>query len=273
MEGFWEPHTSSIDFCETNYLHTSHIVEIHNTWSSIIGIALFGVLGLLYGNPTQELRFALAYVDLIVIGMGSAFLHGTLHWVFQSSDELPMVYLSTILVYICFELETSSPSLKYPNLPFYLVLISIVNTLVYYGFQDLYWVFLFTFNSSLGAYAFMIGSMFYKGHEITKNVTSRKIVCLAMITYIFIASPIWVIDILCCKWVLLNIAANMFGMTPHILWHFSAGYAGYCTIVYLESFRMQALRKSFSAKYLLGIIPLIVPTSDGDDHNVTSKED
>lgn len=264
MEGYWEPHTSSIDFCETNYLHTSHIVEVHNTWSSIVGIALFGVLGLLYGNPTKELRFALAYGTLIVIGVGSAFLHGTLHWVFQSSDELPMVFLSIILIYIRLELETSSPSLKYPNLPFYLVLISIVNTLVYYGFQDFYWVFLVTFSSSLGSYVFMIGSMFYKGHEMTKNVITRKIVFLAMISFHIIATPIWVIDMLYCDWVLLNIAKNMFGMTPHILWHFIAGYGGYCTIVYLESFRMQALQKSFSAKYLLGLIPLIVPISDGD---------
>jgi hypothetical protein len=132
-DGYWLPHTSSIDFCEffheyiqmsmiiciviihtfhsfhdlllphspsitnlfvhtfpytgeANYAHLNSIVELHNTWSSIAGISLFGLIGLWKGNPTREIRYSLGYIILFLIGLGSAGLHGTLHWIFQSSD-------------------------------------------------------------------------------------------------------------------------------------------------------------------------------------------
>jgi dihydroceramidase len=86
---YWEPHTSSIDFCEENYLHSNYIVEIHNVWSSLLGISLFGIIGLIYHpNLNHEKRNLLAYWILVLIGIGSAGLHGSLHWIFQSSDEV-----------------------------------------------------------------------------------------------------------------------------------------------------------------------------------------
>jgi hypothetical protein len=62
------------------------VVELHNTWSSLAGLSLFGLVGIWKGNPTRELRYALGYLILFLIGLGSAGLHGTLHWIFQSSD-------------------------------------------------------------------------------------------------------------------------------------------------------------------------------------------
>jgi hypothetical protein len=71
---------------EENYLHSDAIVELHNCWSSLAGISLFGFIGMTYGNATTEIRYFLAYLTLFLIGVGSAGLHGTMHWVFQSSD-------------------------------------------------------------------------------------------------------------------------------------------------------------------------------------------
>lgn len=258
MGGYWEPHTSSIDFCESNYLHSHHIVEFHNTWSSIAGIALFGAIGLLCGNPTKELRFTVAYLILILVGMGSSGLHGTLHWVFQSSDELPMIYQILSLIYLSLELESPTNEPKYPSLPFYLFIISIANTLIYYKFQDLYIVFIVTFSLGLSAYVGMVIQMIYNGHPVTKNPISRKIVKIAMYTYFVVATPIWCFDMFCCQWTLDNIADNMYGVTPHIIWHFTAGYGAYCTIVYQESFRMQILQREFDVMYLLGFVPVII---------------
>ncbi|OEU10819.1 aPHC-domain-containing protein [Fragilariopsis cylindrus CCMP1102] len=103
-DGYWEPHTSSIDFCETNYLHSSYIAEPHNLFSSLWGLSLLGLIGIYYGNPTGEIRFKIAYGILILIGIGSAALHGTLNWVFQSADELPMIYLVISALYCLIEL-------------------------------------------------------------------------------------------------------------------------------------------------------------------------
>lgn len=145
--GYWEPHSSSIDFCETNYLLSPHVVEPHNVLSSLWGLSLLGVIGMCRGNPTGELRFKVAYGVLGVIGMGSAALHGTLHWVFQSSDELPMIYLVIAGLYCC--LENDTKRVAYPWLPHTLVALGIANTLVYFRFQEIYVVFLLTFVSMI----------------------------------------------------------------------------------------------------------------------------
>lgn len=254
--GYWEPHTSSIDFCETNYLFTTYVAEPHNCWSSIVGISLFGALGLLYGNPSRELRFSIAYAILVLIGIGSACLHATLHWVYQSSDELPMMYLIATYLYIFIELEARS--LRYPNLPLYLVLLMAGNTLIYFTFQSLYWVFLLTFITGLSSYTFMIGKMVYEGKEMTKNSHSRKLIMLSVITFFFVGTPVWVIDMLHCH------PSWLYGLTWHIVWHFTAGFGAYCTIVYLESFRMQSLGRDFSLRYIFGFIPVIEPNNLAD---------
>jgi len=100
---YWEPHTSSIDFCEDNYLHSNYIVEIHNVWSSLMGISLFGILGLIYHSKNEiykEKRSLLAYWILFLIGMGSAGLHGSLHWIFQSSDEVSDLRVQCLTWYL-----------------------------------------------------------------------------------------------------------------------------------------------------------------------------
>jgi hypothetical protein len=71
---------------EENYGHSNMVVEFHNTWSSLAFLSLFGIIGLWKGNPTKEVRHSLAYFVLFMIGIGSAGLHGSLHWIFQSSD-------------------------------------------------------------------------------------------------------------------------------------------------------------------------------------------
>jgi len=69
-DGYWLPHSSSIDFCETNYLHSTYIAECHNVWSSIAGLTVIGIIGLLHGNPLNEKRVLVLYVILAIIGLG-----------------------------------------------------------------------------------------------------------------------------------------------------------------------------------------------------------
>ena len=284
--GYWEPHSSSIEFCEINYEHSNHIVELHNTWSSIVGLSFFGILGLFLGNPTKELRFQVSYIILIIIGIGSACLHGTLYWVFQSSDELPMIYLILSWIYIRLEILTppakngKRQQFKYPNLPLCLSIFSIIITVIYYKFLvKLYIAFNITFCSSVVTYISLIGRMFFCNDDknlvegrneydiITNNKTCQKLVRLATISCLFVAAPIWLIDVLFCQWTLDTVASRLYGMTPHILWHFTAGYGAYATIVYLESFRMQALYRPFEAKFLFGFIPIVVVAKDNDGNN------
>jgi hypothetical protein len=83
---------------EKNYEHFYEVVEPHNFWSSIAGISLFGLIGLWKGNSTKEWRYFLGYFILFLIGVGSAGLHGTMHWVFQSSDGKIVIVLQMMLL-------------------------------------------------------------------------------------------------------------------------------------------------------------------------------
>lgn len=94
--GYWLPHTSSVDFCEPDYLLTPYIAEPHNVWSSFYFVML-GVIGLCLGNPLHEWRVVLQYLALSVVGLGSMALHGTLNAVWQSADEVPMLWQVCIM--------------------------------------------------------------------------------------------------------------------------------------------------------------------------------
>lgn len=89
--GYWEPHTSSVDFCEPNYYLTNFIAEPHNVWSSLY-LTLLGLIGLCYANPLGEWRVIAQYGALAVVGLGSAMLHSTLGAMWQSADEVPMLW-------------------------------------------------------------------------------------------------------------------------------------------------------------------------------------
>jgi dihydroceramidase len=67
--GFWEPHSSSVDFCEPNYHLSKYIAEPHNALSSLF-ISLVGFIGMLYSNPLGEWPFAILFGHLFVIGLG-----------------------------------------------------------------------------------------------------------------------------------------------------------------------------------------------------------
>eukprot|EP01083_Nonionella_stella_P092533 259078_1 len=252
--GFWKPHSSSIDFCERNYENSHHIVELHNTWSSLVGMSLFGLIGLIWGNPTKEIRHTLAHSILLFIGLGSAGLHGTLHWIFQSSDELPMVYLVAVYMYMGFELDSKKDQLHYPRMPLMIFILLLINTVVYYAFQHLFIVFFLTFSTLATVNAFLLYN-----NAIRKNMggeMGRRIGRRVLIAYVGIGFPSWCIDMGMCDWVLEHVANATFGMTLHVIWHISAGYGAYCITLTLEYCRMVSLGLPCDCKFWMGIIPV-----------------
>lgn len=95
----WGPHSGTIDWCETNYSHTRYIAEFVNTITNLPVIVL-GLYGFWYsrqqGVPT---RYALCYLGLSLIGIGSFGFHASLRWEWQLMDELPMVsHLASLIL-------------------------------------------------------------------------------------------------------------------------------------------------------------------------------
>ena len=99
--GFWGPPTSSVDWCEADYQVTPYVAEFWNTLSSL-ALVVAGTLGL-WLNRVLPRRFLAAYGLLAVVGLGSMAFHATLRFELQMLDELPMLYLVTLIVYLLVE--------------------------------------------------------------------------------------------------------------------------------------------------------------------------
>ena len=59
-EGWWDPMTSSVDWCELNYMVTVFVAEWWNTLSSLAMIAV-GLAGFVLHRNVLERRFLFAY--------------------------------------------------------------------------------------------------------------------------------------------------------------------------------------------------------------------
>ncbi|CAF1539508.1 unnamed protein product [Rotaria magnacalcarata] len=103
--GYWSPSTSSIDWCERNYVVTKYIAEFWNCISSLVMCLLAGILFVHGLYNRVEKRFLFLCLSFGIIGFGSAYFHGTLTHVGQMADELPMVYSMIIWWFILFRMD------------------------------------------------------------------------------------------------------------------------------------------------------------------------
>lgn len=290
--GYWEPHTSSVDFCESNYLHSSYVAEIHNVWSSLLGITSWGVLGLWQtytrtAFPLREIRTRIAFSLLILIGIGSMGLHGTLHWIFQSSDELPMLYavLCGAFAVLHVDDDANDTSLERRSARrtavWFAFGLAFVNTVFYYTLQHVYAVFLVTFSGGTYLVLRKIAQLTTRCKPETAAVAWR-----GMLVFVLIASPVWVLDML--VWcgqpmsdapqpttdttgargrTLLDTVSNVWlgGMTPHVLWHFCAGLGAYCFVLFVAACRCDILRIPITIQcYCAGVVPVIIDEKSRD---------
>ncbi|QRV78430.1 alkaline ceramidase [Ceratobasidium sp. AG-Ba] len=118
--GFWGNHTATIDWCEDNYTHTRYVAEWYNTISNIPFIAL-GLYGAFHSlkeipGPMRRWRFAAPHFGIACIGAGSFIFHATLNWYAQVLlDEMPMIYVSSLVLYLVLAPAngSGSPKLKF----------------------------------------------------------------------------------------------------------------------------------------------------------------
>lgn len=100
--GFWGAPTSSVDWCEPNYVFTPYVAELFNTTSSV-AMVVVGLVGMLLHRGVLERRFLLAYALVALVGVGSIAFHGTLRFELQMLDELPMLYTVILMAYLLVE--------------------------------------------------------------------------------------------------------------------------------------------------------------------------
>ena len=95
-KGFWEPVTATIDWCEDNYEVSEYIVEFWNAVSSLLFVVA-GIAGVRW-HGHLPVKARIAYLGVVLVGIGSFLFHGTLKFSMQLLDELPMLYTEAFMI-------------------------------------------------------------------------------------------------------------------------------------------------------------------------------
>jgi len=254
---FWGPPTASVDWCEKNYEVCHFIAEFWNTITSSF-ISVLGLVGLyLTLRERIEKRFAVLYVGIVVVGLGSVVFHGALHLTGQLLDELPMIWTTLAWVYIYQTME--SPRKGRPQdkvLAWRLAVFAAVWTIgapwVHFyapiAFQSLF----------VGLIAF---SMFnaHKYWKICKNPTARNMYIVYNMS-LAAGACLWLLDTHAC-----NSLHEIFGSywwhkyvgSFHGYWHCLMSINVYLGPVFAAVVRAQALDIPASIKWWCLVVPYV----------------
>ncbi|KAL0581055.1 alkaline ceramidase ydc1 [Marasmius crinis-equi] len=101
--GFFGPVTATLDWCEANYQFSYYIAEIANTFSNLVTVycALFGAFNMFREQLPN--RFLVGYLGFALVGLGSFAFHATLLYEAQLADELPMIYVSSMSLWLLYD--------------------------------------------------------------------------------------------------------------------------------------------------------------------------
>ncbi|CZR40488.1 uncharacterized protein FPRO_05388 [Fusarium proliferatum ET1] len=134
QEGFWGQPTSTLNWCEEDYVISHYAAEITNTLTNALFVAL-GIRGvrncLKYRHDTV---FVIAYLGYLLVGCGSVAFHATLSYPMQLVDELSMIYTTSILCHAIFTQDRSRLFSIFLGIG--LVALSISITAYYHYIQD-----------------------------------------------------------------------------------------------------------------------------------------
>lgn len=256
--GFWEPHSSSVDFCETNYLLSNHVAEFHNTWSSLL-ITAIACLGFFNSNPLQETRFSMMFAILGLVGIGSTFLHGTLHWLPQSSDEVPMLWQSLSFTYALLVMKDPPGSSRPKWIGLGFIFLAVLQTFLYYRYQQTYTIFI----ASFLAYC-VINSLWTAFHAFAPDPsvsgTQRvSLWCTSFFSLAILGGGAWILDYHGCHFLRPYYDSLPFflkGITFHVLWHIASSLGVYMATVFLIVVRMETLNIQPEIKWFAKAIPI-----------------
>jgi len=104
--GYWGNATSTIDWCEQNYVYSHYVAEFWNTVTSLM-ISFWSLIGLvLVFRNNLEWRFFVINFITCLVGFGSAAFHGTLLIFGQMCDEISMLWYIVVLAFIITQTTT-----------------------------------------------------------------------------------------------------------------------------------------------------------------------
>ncbi|CAF1261747.1 unnamed protein product [Adineta steineri] len=93
----FQPGSSTVDWCEPNYVVSEYIAEFWNTVSNIFFFLIPPIMIYLFRPYSKRVAngIAILWILLIVIGIGSVYFHATLSLVGQLVDEISILWVVT----------------------------------------------------------------------------------------------------------------------------------------------------------------------------------
>lgn len=245
--GFWGPPTSTIDWCEENYVVSQYIAEWSNTLTNsfFIMLALYVIYSANYNN--LEARFKVIGFGFGLVGVGSSLFHMTLQYRYQLLDELPMVYVTCIPAWSIF-----CDQLIFMNHSLSVWKEILVGICVFMGANILTWIYLVYKNPTIHQAGYAVINLIVitlalsLTSKCVKNPKHKKNLHMIMILGIslfFTGYIAWLLDIhFCSVWIYLrrNYLRLPLGVTLelHGWWHLLTGAGVYFWIIYLEYLRI-----------------------------------
>lgn len=188
--------SSSIDWCEINFVYTPYVAEFWNSLTSLF-ICVNGMVGMYYYPDV-----ALLYATLVPIGLTSCYFHLSLSLLGQILDEFSIMFAIVV-------------SLQYINLYIYricnaylLCLANGVQILLIFGYPEYNRLFLFIY----GFYLWKI----FRHMRVTFGDELSIYIATSEILFIF-SFCFWLIDYIFCV-TFINF---------HALWHILIGCVAY----------------------------------------------
>jgi dihydroceramidase len=132
--GYWDPVTSTLNWCEEDYYATIYSAEIVNSLTNLafLYLAARGLRSCIkHGHDTI---FTVSFLGYLAVGLGSFLFHSTLKYPMQLVDELSMIYTTCIMFHASFA-RGRSPTYS-AALAGSLVLLAATITAVYHYLQD-----------------------------------------------------------------------------------------------------------------------------------------
>ncbi|SCV03045.1 LAME_0H07272g1_1 [Lachancea meyersii CBS 8951] len=249
--GYWGKPTSTIDWCEENYVVSPFVAEWSNTItnSAFVALAMYVTWSAYYHK--LEKRFVMIGVGLGTVGVGSWLFHMTLRYEYQLLDELPMIYATCIPAWSIFSEEQHLLRNNTRGTPS-LIRQSIIGAVVFGSAGILTVVYMLYRDPTIHqtAYAvlnvivvFSAGAMASKYvHDPLAKRNLRNTMALS-ISIFLLGYFLWQLDVhFCSFWIFvrrtfLNLPLGVF-LELHSWWHLLTGSGVYFYIVHLEYLRI-----------------------------------
>jgi len=257
--GFWGSPSSTIDWCEENYVVTHYIAEAINTVTNAAFVYLaFYALRNCFRNKLEQ-RFILSSCGFMLVGIGSWLFHMTLKYEFQLLDELPMIYATCVPLWSTFSWGRSKNTEK------------LIGSTIFLGALLLTAIYLRLKNPAIhqtayGALNVLIilksvsqSYVYVKDQQALKSL--NKTLYIGVSEFLF-GWLLWNLDIhFCDLWISLRRSVGMplgFLIEGHGWWHLFTGFGVYSYLQYLEYLRVFQLGDEQSYEYVFkwGFFPI-----------------